>query len=72
MEDAAVIKESEVFDVAELVGIDVDNGLHFLVVDVNTEESSGLLELLWANLEMVVSILILEEGFGIKSFSGNE
>ena len=61
MEDAAVIKESEVFDVAELVGIDVHNGLHFLVVDVNTEESSGLLELLWANLEMVVSILVLEE-----------
>ena len=71
-EDIAVIQESKIFNIAKFVGVDVHNGLDFGVIDVNAKESCGLFELLWANLEMIVSILILKEGFGVKSFSCNE
>jgi len=46
--------------------------LNLSIIDVNAKKSTCLLELFWTNLEVIVSVLILEEALGIKSFSDDE
>ena len=68
----AVLEEWKVLDVAIVVTVFLHNGSELGIADLNTEESDGLFELFWANLEVVVSIWILEEALSIKSLSSDE
>lgn len=45
--NTAVIKESKVFNVSEFVSINIDSSCNIIVINCNTEESDGLLELFW-------------------------
>ena len=65
----AVIQEWKVLDISELSSIDLNDGGQLSIRNLNSEKSDSLLELLWRDLEMVVSILVLEETLGIKSLS---
>lgn len=67
-----IFEEWHVLDVTIIVAVLFDNGIKLSIADLNTKESDGLFELFWGNLEVVMSIWILEEALGIKSFSSNE
>lgn len=67
-----IVEEWHVLDITIIVSVLLDNGIELGIADLNTEESDGLFELFWGNLEVVVSIWILEEALSIKSLSSNE
>lgn len=71
-QNITVLEEWEVFDISEFISISSDDRGKLLSVHINTKKSDSLLELLWRYLEVIMSILILEEGFGIKSLSVDE
>ena len=68
----AIIEERHVLDVTIIVSVLLDNGVKLSIADLNTKECDGLFELFWGNLEVVVSIWVLEEALGIKSLSSDE
>lgn len=68
----AIFEEWHVLDVTVVVAVFLDNGSKLCIADLNTKESDGLFELFWGNLEVVVSIWVLEEALGVKSFSSDE
>ncbi len=68
----AIVEERHVLDVTIIVSVLFDNGVKLSIADLNTKECDGLFELFWGNLEVVVSIWVLEEALGIKSLSSDE
>ena len=68
----AIVEEWHVLDITIIVSVLLDNGIELGITDLNTKESDGLFELFWGNLEVVVSIWVLEEALGIKSLSSDE
>jgi len=68
----AIVEERHVLDVTIIVSVLLDNGVKLSIADLNTKECDGLFELFWGNLEVVVSIWVLEEALGIKSLSSDE
>lgn len=67
LEASAVIQEWQVLDVSKLVSVGLHDRGELFIRDGNSQKSDGLLELLWRHLEVVVSILILEETLGVQS-----
>lgn len=71
-QDLAVVQESEVLDVALLVTIHLGDGPVLLIGDVDLEQSEDLLELLGRYLEVVVSVMVLEEALGVEPLSDDQ
>jgi hypothetical protein len=67
-----IVEERHVLDVTIIVSVLLDNGVKLSIADLNTKECDSLFELFWGNLEVVVSIWVLEEALGIKSLSSDE
>lgn len=68
----AISEEWHVLDVTVVVAVLLDNGIKLSIADLDTEEGDGLFELFWGNLEVVMSIWVLEEALSIKSLSSDE
>ena len=64
-----VVDEVEILNVVLFVTVNQNDSLELSVTKVETEASQNLLELLWGDLEVLMSVEVLEEGFGIKSLS---
>lgn len=67
--DRAIIQEWKILNISKLGSINLDNRGQLSIRNLYSKKSDSLLELLWRDLEMVVSILILEETLCIKSLS---
>ena len=72
MKAGSIPDKWQVFNITELVSVCPDAGSNFCITELNTKEGEGLLELLWGYLEVVVSVLVLEEALWVKSFSVNK
>lgn len=64
-----IVDEVEILNVILFVTINQNNSLELSVTKVESEASQNLLELLWGDLEVLMFVEVLEEGFGVKSLS---
>lgn len=64
-----VVDEVKILNIVLLVSVNQNNSLELSVGEVESEASQHLLELLWRNLEVLMSVEVLEEGLGVKSLS---
>lgn len=71
VEAVCITKEIVVSDCTIVVSIDFGDQANFLICKFKFEEGEDLLELLLRNLEVVVTIPVLEETLGIEPFFSN-
>jgi hypothetical protein len=64
-----IVDEVEILNVILFVTINQNDSLELSVTKVESEASQNLLELLWGDLEVLMFVEVLEEGFGVKSLS---
>lgn len=72
VENIAVLQEWQVLNITIFVSIDFGNRSILGIWDIYLKKGQNLLELLWRNLEMVMTIMILEEGLSVKSLPLNQ
>ena len=69
VEAVAVPKEPQIFNVTLFVAVDSGNSSNLIIINVTFQKRKNLLKLLWGDLEVVMSIVILEERLGVESLS---
>jgi len=65
----ALFQEGQVFNISLLISECLDNGFELGIRDNDSKEGQDLFELLRSNLEVIMSVHVLEKGLGVESFS---
>lgn len=68
LETVAVLDESQILNIPELVAVDAGDRGDLSIVDGDSKEGQDLLELLRRHFEVVVAVVVLEEALCVEAF----